>query len=51
MVIEEALRLYRPTAGLGRKAIAADEIGGYLIPACLMPSRLFLATILTYSFT
>jgi cytochrome P450 len=33
MVLEEVLRLYPPTFGLGRKAIADDEIGGYVIPA------------------
>ena len=32
-VIEEALRLYPPAWIFGRKAIAADEIGGYSIPA------------------
>lgn len=33
MVLEEVLRLYPSTFGLGRKAVAADEIGGYCIPA------------------
>lgn len=33
MVIEESMRLYPPAYGISRKAIAADEIGGYRIPA------------------
>jgi len=33
MVIEESLRLYPPAYSTSRKAIAADEIGGYYIPA------------------
>ena len=33
MVIQEAMRLYPPVWGLPRKALAADEIGGYRIPA------------------
>lgn len=32
MVVDETLRLYPPTAVLARQNIAADEIGGYLIP-------------------
>jgi cytochrome P450 len=32
MVIEEALRLYPPAWGLGRRALGNDEIGGYCIP-------------------
>jgi cytochrome P450 len=33
MVVEEAMRLYPPVWGIGRQAIAADEIGGWKIPA------------------
>jgi cytochrome P450 len=33
MVVEEAMRLYPPVWGVGRQAVAADEIGGYEIPA------------------
>ncbi len=33
MVIEETLRLYPPSWGFGRLALADDEIGGYRIPA------------------
>jgi cytochrome P450 len=33
MVVEEAMRLYPPVWGVGRQAIAVDEIGGYEIPA------------------
>jgi cytochrome P450 len=33
MVTEEVLRLYPPAWIFGRKAIADDEIGGYIIPA------------------
>jgi cytochrome P450 len=33
MVVEEAMRLYPPVWGIGRQAIAADEIGGYDVPA------------------
>lgn len=33
MVVDESLRLYPPTAMLARQNIAADEIGGYTIPA------------------
>jgi enediyne biosynthesis protein E7 len=33
MVIQEAMRLYPPVWGLTRKSLAADEIGGYQIPA------------------
>ncbi|HKF39034.1 MAG TPA: cytochrome P450 [Ktedonobacteraceae bacterium] len=33
MVIQETMRLYGPTFGTTRHAIAADEIGGYHIPA------------------
>lgn len=36
MVIDETLRLYPPTALLGREAVAEDEIGGYPIPAGAM---------------
>ena len=32
MVIEEAMRLYPPLWGMGRKVLTADEIGGYHIP-------------------
>ena len=32
MVFSEALRLYPPAWGLGRQALAQDEIGGYHIP-------------------
>jgi enediyne biosynthesis protein E7 len=33
MVIQEAMRLYPPVWGLPRKAVSADEIDGYQIPA------------------
>lgn len=32
-VIREAMRLYPPAYGFGRKAVAATELGGYPIPA------------------
>jgi cytochrome P450 len=32
MVLKEAMRLYPPAPGLGRRAAAADRIGGYDIP-------------------
>jgi cytochrome P450 len=32
MVIEEAMRLYPPAWGLGRRALGNDEIGGYSLP-------------------
>ncbi len=32
MVVEEAMRLYPPAWGLGRRALGNDEIGGYSIP-------------------
>lgn len=32
MVVDETLRLYPPTAMLARQNVAADEIGGYVIP-------------------
>jgi enediyne biosynthesis protein E7 len=32
MVLEEAMRLYPPAWGLGRRALDNDEIGGYAIP-------------------
>jgi enediyne biosynthesis protein E7 len=32
MVVEEAIRLYPPAWGLGRRALGNDEIGGYFIP-------------------
>jgi len=32
MVLEEAMRLYPPAWGLGRRALGNDEIGGYAIP-------------------
>jgi cytochrome P450 len=32
MVIEEALRLYPPVFGFGRKAIGEDVLGGYYVP-------------------
>jgi enediyne biosynthesis protein E7 len=32
-VIQEAMRLYPPVWGLPRRALAADEIGGYRVPA------------------
>jgi cytochrome P450 len=32
-VIQEAMRLYPPVWGLPRKALQADEIGGYRVPA------------------
>jgi len=32
IVIEEAMRLYPPAWGLGRRALGNDEIGGYAIP-------------------
>jgi enediyne biosynthesis protein E7 len=32
MVLEEAMRLYPPAWGLGRRALGDDEIGGYAIP-------------------
>jgi cytochrome P450 len=33
MVIDEALRLYPPVFGFGRKAIGEDVLGGYYVPA------------------
>jgi cytochrome P450 len=33
MVVDETLRLYPPVWYFGRKALAADEIGGYHLPA------------------
>jgi cytochrome P450 len=33
MVLEEALRLYPPVVGFNRKALAEDEVGGYVVPA------------------
>jgi cytochrome P450 len=33
MVIEEAIRLYSPVFGFGRKAIGEDVLGGYHVPA------------------
>ncbi|NEA33618.1 cytochrome P450 [Streptomyces sp. SID13031] len=33
MVIQETMRLYPPVWGLPRRALAADEIGGYPVPA------------------
>jgi cytochrome P450 len=33
MVIEEALRLYPPVFGFGRKVIGEDVLGGYYVPA------------------
>ncbi|MFY9531538.1 MAG: cytochrome P450 [Candidatus Acidiferrales bacterium] len=33
MVLKEAMRLYPPAWGIGRKAIAECEIGGYRVPA------------------
>jgi cytochrome P450 len=33
MVIQEAMRLYPPVWGLTRKAVNADEIDGYAVPA------------------
>ena len=33
MVFEESMRLYPPAWILGRKALAEDEIGGFMIPA------------------
>jgi enediyne biosynthesis protein E7 len=33
MVVQEAMRLYPPVWGLPRKAVAADEIDGYRVPA------------------
>jgi cytochrome P450 len=33
MVIDEALRLYPPVFGFGRKAIGDDVLGGYYVPA------------------
>lgn len=33
MVIEETMRLYPPAWGVSRKSVAADEVGGYQIPA------------------
>jgi len=32
MVLKEAMRLYPPAWGFGRKSSAADEIGGHLVP-------------------
>lgn len=32
MVLKEAMRLYPPAWGFGRRSAAADEIGGYAIP-------------------
>lgn len=33
MVLEESMRLFPPAATIGRKALAADEICGYAVPA------------------
>jgi cytochrome P450 len=33
MVLEETLRLYPPVVGFNRKALADDEVGGYVVPA------------------
>ena len=33
MVVKEAMRLYPPAWGVGRRAIADCEIGGYRVPA------------------
>jgi cytochrome P450 len=33
MVLKEAMRLYPPAPGMGRRAQTADQIGGYDIPA------------------
>lgn len=33
MVIQEAMRLYPPVWGLTRRAVSADRIGGYTVPA------------------
>jgi cytochrome P450 len=33
MVLEETLRLYPPAVGFNRKAMADDEVGGYVVPA------------------
>ncbi|GGQ18339.1 cytochrome P450 [Streptosporangium pseudovulgare] len=33
MVVEEVMRLYPPVWALTRKALAADEVGGYHVPA------------------
>lgn len=33
MVLEESMRLYPPAWGFSRQALAADEIGGYHLPA------------------
>jgi enediyne biosynthesis protein E7 len=33
MIIQEAMRLYPPVWGLTRRAVAADNIGGYRVPA------------------
>jgi cytochrome P450 len=33
MVLEETLRLYPPAVGFNRKALADDEVGGYVVPA------------------
>jgi cytochrome P450 len=40
-VFEEAIRLYPPAPGLARRAVEADEIQGYPVPAkaILMPSQ------------
>jgi cytochrome P450 len=39
------LRLYTPVPGLGRQTIAADEIGGYAIPA---DSTVFISPYVTH---
>jgi cytochrome P450 len=33
MVLKEAMRLYPPAWGFGRRTAAADEVGGHLVPA------------------
>jgi cytochrome P450 len=33
MVLDETLRLYPPVVGFNRKALADDELGGYLVPS------------------
>jgi cytochrome P450 len=33
MVLDETLRLYPPAVGFNRKALADDEVGGYVVPA------------------
>ena len=33
MVLEETMRLYPPVVGFNRRALADDEVGGYVVPA------------------